>query len=272
MGSFSGYIPPPKQEREAFLVKGLRLPLHDSESCLAQLIGNYFSARENFVVFTSFFGGKATAIKEIVRSLDNSIVFSNGHQDLGGMAFSPGLLEGRSSAIFYNVPIPFAEIDMERIHVCGFYDYDLSPLDDYRDFIAEFTAGFPQSFQYTVICKEPARKRVEFMFGTTTSVKHICMRQLGIGPVEAFSKEPVSFKMDNVRFIHRLDDASKARQFVFYDLDPLLVPSALKQFDTVVFIFTKEDFTILRGIAEAVEKCGLEVPEPIKRISSGGTH
>lgn len=266
-GHVSDYIPLPKQEKEAFLVRGLRLPLYDSESCLAQLIGNYFFARENFLVFTSPFGGKATALKEILKSLDSFVIFSN-DPHFPSISSGPSSLDGKSFAIFYNAPIPFGQIDFTKVHVCGFYDYQLGPSTDYRSFVAEFTANFPSSFQYTVVCREPNEKKIEFLFGTNASIKHICMDQLNNGPTLAFSKAPVSFKMDNVRFVHGLDGALKAKQLVFYDLEPLLIPEALKRFDTLFFIYTREDFLILRDVVEVLEGCGLSVPEHIKRLST----
>lgn len=271
MGSHvSDYIPSPKQEKEAFLIKGLRLPLHDSVNCLSQLIGSYFFARENFLVFTSPFGGKAAALREILESLGNFVVFSNDPEFPSGVAFSPSLLDGRSFAIFYNVPIPFKHIDTTKVHVCGFYDYELDPSTDHRDFVAEFTAGFPSSFQYTTVCREPNKKKVEFLFGTNPSIKHICMDQISNGPVLAFSRAPVSFKMNNVKFVYELDGTSRARQFVFYDLESQLVSKVLRRFDNVAFIYTREDFLILHDIVEVLEECGLAVPEHIKRLSKGG--
>lgn len=266
------YIPSPREECETFYIKGLALPHRPSERCLTQLVSSYYAENENVVVFASSFEGKSETINEITQNLENYVVFSDTVYFGDKLhLFSKELLAGKKYLIFYNVSIPFQEIEnIGEYHISAFYTYNLDSYEDYTkkyqsEYIENLTKDYPADFRYTIVCKEPKKKVVDFRFGTDDEVKHICLGDISINSL-AYSKKKVTVKFPNILFITEIPEKVRIPKFIFYDLNVEKTLDILKAVDDVVFVYTTKDFPVLKKIVKVVEDFGLKVSDDIQKV------
>lgn len=262
---------------ENFLIKGLKVPICDLNSPLAQAIGNYFLKKENIFVFTSPFQGKLESIEEVTTKLLVSFAiitdknyFKQVKETVTGPVYlntdfkNPNDFE---HLIFYNVEIPS---NINGVHISGFYTFKaLYDPSLYKTFISQKLENLPNNFIYTTICKYPNKKKVEFVFGTAENIKHLAFplnKNQVIYHQKPLAPAPEKYFKDS-NLIREVPEVIPFEKFIFYDLNPQILPSVLDQVDSIVIVYTKSDFGILQEVVTILQDKKLEVPEPIIKIT-----
>lgn len=279
--SFIKNLPQKPNSFENFMVKGLKVPPCELDSPLSQLIGNYFTEKENIAVFTSSSQEKLEAIKEITSKLLSKfaiITDKANYNSIMSIISSPVFLISEFThfndfdyLIFYNVKVPSK---IENIHISCFYTFKgLYNPENYKEYISNFMGNFPTDLITTIISKYPNMKKVEFIFGTSEEIKYLSIPQNETGLI--FFKIPLLpsaekyFASSNLA--SELSESLNTSKLIFYDLDASLVPFVLDRIDHVVFIYTKSDFPVLSEIVKIVQEKGLDIPDSIKKLTSFNT-
>lgn len=282
---FVGKLPAVQKATETFLVRGVRLPLYQSDNTLVKVIGNYYLKKENFVFFGSACSGKFGGIVEMAAALRNCTVLAGRDQfktlnskqkDLpqnivcvDGFDFS----EKRTDhLIFYNAEIPFEKLDWTAVHISGFYDYvGIFDPSGFKSYVESKVSHFPADFQYTVICRYPKKKKIEFVFGTEDPIKHLAITGSADGHSCVLARKPSEaavkhFKDQGIAVVEKISSKHKTGKLFFYDIDVELVKKALDRIDHVVVVYTKSEFPVLREIYALIKDKDLEIPEFIKKL------
>ncbi|KAM0681523.1 hypothetical protein GINT2_000035 [Glugoides intestinalis] len=257
------------------MVKGIKLPLFDTDSSLIQITWNYYVKRVDFALFTSPCSGKFSAILEIKRKLKNGIILSKKGEcttseevvDINAFDFDGEL---PSYLIFYNVGmIPFEKIKEKKVHISCFYDYKgLYDSTKFKEYVKE---AVPEEKALTVICKFPRKKSVDFLFGTDDSVKHLCIIGENDNSVVYTKNTPTPvvlkyFEKQNIRMVDSITSDFKANKLVFYDIDLAGIQNALYRVDYITVVYTEKDFDTLKKVSSLLRDVGIEVQESILKI------
>lgn len=276
-------LPSSLKSSETFMVKGLKLPLYASENVVAKAIGNYYIRRENLVVFTSPLSGKFTGILEMVKNLQNYVIIVNEPLSefkipLDGpinMVFVKEYNFAKNTAnhlIFYNTKIPFEELEYKKTHISVFYDYiGVFNPTEYKNHIQDQISYFPDDFIFTILCKYPRQKRVEFVFGTDNSVKHLSIsnRESSCFVFCNDSVQPAvrqHFSSQKITVLNKIPRLFKAGKLIFYDIEIDLIVKAIEMIDQIVIIYTKDEFDVLRRICKILQDKEIAIPEAVLRV------
>lgn len=270
---FIANLPISEKKIDKFMVKGVRLPLYKADNTILQLIGNYYFKREDFVFFSPSYSGKLKAILEIKNILPNTVIISdNRHADLHECVEDVSKFNFNDISvefvIFYNVPVP-SNLPVKNVHISCFYDYiELYNPDDFKEYIEK---RVPTTRTFTIICKPPRKKQVEFLFGTNNTIKHLSIRNEEEN-VFIYSKESPKeqiaryFESNKLAIIKDIYDGFKANKLIFYDIDIESVKKSLKTVDKICLVYTKDDFQDLKVISNLLIELGIEVQENIKNL------
>lgn len=276
-------LPASQSSTETFLVKGIRLPLYNSNNTITKVIGNYYSKRENFLLFTSASTGKFEGMLEMTKKLQkcaivvDSSVLETFRSTVGHrLVLSSDELGSQHEfeyLIFYNTPIQFDKFDTKSTHISAFYDYIglYNPLN-YKIYVEKQISGFPDDLSFTVICKYPRKKKVEFVFGTDAGIKHLSVFNSVKCDSSVFSSSlpppaaTAHFKNQEIEVIDKISKNLKADKLFLYEISPEIVLKALEIVDHVVIVYTKSEFEVLGKIYLAIKDMELEIPDFIKKI------
>ncbi|ELA42305.1 uncharacterized protein VICG_00705 [Vittaforma corneae ATCC 50505] len=286
-------LPVLQKSTETFLIKGLKLPFYASSNTIVKVVGNYYFRKENFVLFASPCSGKLIGILEMVKSLRDYVVltdrktreqFDTRNICDNNIILADGFNFEESSAkflIFYNTKIPFEQIDNNNVHISGFYDYvGLCNTKEYKSYIQNQVSYFPDNYIYTVICQYPKQKKVELVFGTDNSIKHLSVSNIANSEVcglesrrccvfVKYTLPPAVlsyFKNQKIEVVNKIPYGFKTDKLVFYDICPELICAALDHIDHVVIVYTRDDFGTLKEIYRTLENKSIEVPDFIQKI------
>lgn len=274
---FIAGLPISQKTVDRFMVKGIKLPLFDSDDSLIQITWNYYVKGLDFALFTSPCSGKFSAILEIKKKLKNGIILSKkeeceGFEDITDIDTFDFERHEAEFLIFYNVEIPFEKIEGKKVHISCFYDY--KGLYDNTEFKEYAKDIIPEEKAMTIICKYPRKKSVEFLFGTDDTVKHLSIVG-GNGKWVLYMKNrPVSavsnyFEKQNIKVIERIPKDFKASRLVFYDIDLEGIRSALYRVDYITIVYTEKEFEMLKNISELLKEFKIEVQESVLKLTEG---
>lgn len=293
-----------RPETRTYMVKGLRFPLHDSADPLVQLVQPYFTNKENVVVAAPPFSGKAAAFMEILNSIETGrkIVVSRTVQ--GEFCVGPeelGDMDDYDYVVFDNIVVPCGKC---RAHVSLFLDYSglasyLPQAREYKVFdaadpdwyksatadIVESVAGDAEArearsdrtgagnkpLEFTVICARPNAQKVQFVFGTNNSIKYTALQQINCPPhTLIYSREPGRPLLEHCAWTSQIPDNLRCKMFIFGDIEIGAVDKVLERSDNIAFLYTTEDFPLLKELCGILDRRQVAVPEHIRRIIDMG--
>lgn len=265
-------LPDFQRNSETFLIKGLKLSPYTSNNTIVKVIANYYFKKENFVLFSSSSTGKTVGILEMIKIIQNFAIITDKYSldcdqcfDLADFDFNNSPVE---YLIFYNCNIPFEKINIEKHHISAIYDYyGLYNPSEFKNYIQNYTSYFPVDFIYTTICQYPNQKKIDFLFGTDSSIKHLCIND---SKAYVFAENQPSqtaikyFDKLNIKVINKIPKKIKINRLIFYDISIDLILSVLDYIDYLVIIYTKDEFDKLKVIYESLKDKNVILPDFIK--------
>ncbi|KAI5170288.1 hypothetical protein PAEPH01_1308 [Pancytospora epiphaga] len=280
-----------RSENYRFSVKGLKLEPTDATNPLTQIIEPYFKARENIVVVTPPFSGKAKTLLEIFEMMleePRVIVTDSQENILNKWAVKTLNIDDVSKykyIAFYNSILDLNIFKDTSAHVSIFIDY--TQLADLLGTCAQFyshtdaewykgaTSLLGSNFMsyfgrpHTSICTTPGNQLVEFAFATSIDLIPAAVRQLE-RPEHTFvyTENSVTWEINGCTFIKEISKPIKCKKFIF-----TFIPTAdevvyvLDRVEAISFVYKMCDFPKFTALCDILSTRKISIPKHIKEIA-----
>ncbi len=275
-----------------FVIKGDHLERFDSTDPYKKLLFPYFISKVNVFILFSSPTDKRVFFNELVNFLKNCkyLIITDDSVDTVDTS-----IDEYDHIIYYN-SIPKSINSCKHISIIIDYTHLIyykpinSEIINYNhanpNWYKELTNYISHEFlrdSFTLICQNPGKQNVDFVFSQTDELKYDTVAGLDMGFLKYFSieekndikKEKNTYiysidniykKLENFQYIDRLPKVAEYSDIVIADFNLEILKEALSRFKNITIIYTPKDFVLFKNLIDLCKLRNIILPEYIINI------